>query len=452
MMKEQMKALLSIFLVMMVLLTACGNTESVDTNDTKIKTDSAVDTEDVITDKPYDGTSIRIIFGNHNWTDVILEKLPEFTEKTGIKVEYESYPEDQLSQKIAIELASKSEGLDGYMIRPLQEGKQHILNGWVADVSSLVNDSEYNKDDIIPSMQDIFKMSDNGYYGVPLVGEREVLYYRKDLLKEKNIEVPTTMEELRAAAEALDDKEAGISGFIARGQQSQLVTQLSSYIYAFGGEFMDYSTNTAKIDTPEAVEAMEFYGELLRDFGPEGVLNMTWQQASAVFSQGKAALYTDADSLYRSVIGENDSPIKDQVGFAVMPAGPAGHKTYNVCSWGLAVSSFSKNKEATMEFYKWATSPEMVNYVMSNGIPMARKSSWENTDVTAGFPSELVDVIIESNEFGVAADRPLVIQVGKTREAIGTCVQTVIGGEDINTVLESSTEKFQDIINEDFGQ
>ena len=79
--------------------------------------------------KPYEGETIRIIFGNHDWTDATKDLVAEFTEKTGIKVVSESYPEDQLNQKITVELASGGKNLEVLMTRPLQETKLFIANG-----------------------------------------------------------------------------------------------------------------------------------------------------------------------------------------------------------------------------------------------------------------------------------------------------------------------------------
>ena len=80
-----------------------------------------------------------------------------------------------------------------------------------------------------------------------------------------------------------------------------LVTQFSSFLYSMGGDWFD-ADRKATINTPEALAAIDLYGTLLREYGPPGVLNMSWPQAVAIFAQGNAAMYTDASSIYANLL------------------------------------------------------------------------------------------------------------------------------------------------------
>ena len=181
--------------------------------------------------KPYEGTKLRVILAGHDWTNAIQSRLSEFEDLTGIELEFESYPEDQLSTKLNVELASGGQYIEVFMCRPLQEVQQFIQNGYLADVSDLMADPEFQGDDFITAAADSYKQSgaDDGiYYGVPLVTERQVLYYRKDLLEAKGIAVPTSLDELKAAAAALHDPANGVVGFVGRGLANAAVTQVSA--------------------------------------------------------------------------------------------------------------------------------------------------------------------------------------------------------------------------------
>lgn len=393
--------------------------------------------------KPFDGVEIRVLFANHMWSDAIIPHLDEFTEATGITIVKEELAEDQLSQKLAIELASRSADLDAFMIRPLQEVKQFQKNGWLMDISELIADPSAEADDFIPSALEIFK---NGaaYFGVPLITEREILYYRKDLLEEKGIAVPTTMEELEAAAKTLNDPDNGVYGVVSRGLTAAAVTQFSAYLRAFGGDFLDAEGNSA-IGTPEAVQAFKFYGDLLRNYGPPGVESMHWQQCAALYAQGKVALYTDADSLFNNVVNAEDSVVVGKTGFAVVP----GNKPYNVTSWGLSVGAFTEKKGAAMEFLKWAAGKEATTTTQANGVPGARESVWNNPEANVKFPPDLVQTIAESAPVGVGSDRPLVISVGKARDLIGQAIVVAIEGGDVDAAAKTASEGFQAVIEED---
>ena len=41
----------------------------------------------------YKGTTINVMFNEHNYSKAVIKKIPEFEKKTGIKVKYSSTPE-----------------------------------------------------------------------------------------------------------------------------------------------------------------------------------------------------------------------------------------------------------------------------------------------------------------------------------------------------------------------
>ena len=84
--------------------------------------------------KPYDGVTLRVILASHDWTSAMQSEIPKFEAATGMKVEYEVYPEGQLSDKLNVELGSGGQYIDVFMCRPLQEVQQFIKNGFLAPV------------------------------------------------------------------------------------------------------------------------------------------------------------------------------------------------------------------------------------------------------------------------------------------------------------------------------
>ncbi|OXM84810.1 ABC transporter substrate-binding protein [Paenibacillus rigui] len=398
--------------------------------------------------KPFEGKSITLVTANHPWGEAIKPLLPEFEAATGMKVNIQSFFEDQLTQKLTVQFTSGSATPDVFMYRPLQEGKLFFKNGWVQPLD------DYAKKDAAYDFNDFSKSAvgtatvDGKLAGIPIITEQEILYYRKDLLQKAGISVPKTIDELVAAVKKLHDPKNEMYGFVARGQRSPLVTQVSSFLYSEGGDFL--KGDKATINTPEAVKAFTTYGTLLKDYGPPGVLNMSWPQAIGIFAQGKVAFYTDANSIYQNATDKEKSKVADQVGFAPFPAGKDGSKPYNITSWGLAMNSKAANKDAAWEFIKWATSKDVVLKTQQKGNPGARASVWDKPEGTTGFPAELVPVIKESAKGGVDHDRPTVISVGEARDAVGEIVQKVMAGDtNIQEVADKANQALQAIIDKD---
>jgi len=401
-------------------------------------------------DKPFAGKKLSIVTANHPWGDAIKELLPQFEESTGMKVEVQSFFEDQLVQKLTVQMTAASETPDVFMISPLQQGRMFVKNGWLAPLDDYVKaDAAYDFNDF--SKPSVSSNTINGkLHGIPIITEQHILYYRKDILEKAGIAVPKTIDELVEAAKKLHDPKNEMYGFAARGQRSPLVSQISSFMYSEGGDFMN--GDKAAVNTPEAIKGMATYATLLKDYGPPGVLNMSWPQAIGVFAQGKAAFFADANSLFKNTTDPEKSKVADKVGFAVFPAGKAGSKPFNITSWSLAMNSKSKNKDASWAFIKWATSKEIVTATQKKGNPGARISVWDSPEGTVAYPKELAEVTKEAQKGGVDHSVPSVDNVGEARDIIGAIVQKAISGEDIKVAAEQANKEFQALIDKEKGK
>ena len=387
--------------------------------------------------------TVRVTLANHVWTDGIKAAIPEFEKSSGLKVELTQLGEDQLSDQYNVKLNAGSDEIDVMMYRPLQEGKAFAKNGYLADLTKNVSsDSNWDWKDYQEGPVKATTV-DGKVVGVPIITEREVLYYRKDLLQAAGLQVPKTMDELEAAAKAIKASSPNTAGFVARTGKSAAVTQFSSFLYSFGGDFVD-SSGKASVNTDAAKKAYSFYGGLIKNYGPANVsTDMSWPEAMAIFTQGGAAFYTEADSLYKNATDPAKSKVADKVGFAPLPAGPAGSRPYNIPSWALGVNQNSSNQENAWKFIQWATSKERTLEAQKAGVPGPRTSVWANPDGTSTYPKDLADAIAASAKNGVGHDRPEVVTVGKAREIVGAPIVATITGADSAAAANDAQTAFQ---------
>lgn len=355
---------------------------------------------------------IRVLLANHPYGELLKAAIPEYEKLSGVKVNVESLQESQLTTKLTTEFATNSSSADVFMTRPLQEGKMFYKNGWYEPLTG------YDFSDYPGSAMGIAKFGNKPYL-VPLVTEWQVLYYRKDLLKKAGLSVPKTFAELEAAAKALDSGE--VTGFASRGKGAAAVTQLSSYVYNFGGRYLD--KGVAVFDSPEALEAIRFYGKLLGLYGPTGVTSMSWENIMPLFQAGKVAMWTDASVFYGQIVDPAKSQVTaENVGIANLPAGPKASSPFIVVSWGMAIARQSKNKAAAMDFIKWATSRELAKQGLIANITMARDSAWADPEVRAKANAELVASQSFAAKNGFPYDRPYMSAVGNARDLIGEVI------------------------------
>jgi multiple sugar transport system substrate-binding protein len=396
----------------------------------------------------YSGTTIRVMLNQHPWTTAIQDSFPEFEELTGIDLVVETYPEDQFRQKSLVELTSGAGTIDVFMSQPPQEGLKYRQAGWYEDLNAYVNDPaqtspEYNFDDFLPGTI-TFETIQDALIGIPIQLEVEMLFYRKDLLEAAGLTVPATLEELEAAAEAMHNPDGNVFGFASRGRKAAAVTMFSNYLYNYGGNWLNENREPA-INTPEAVEALTYYGDLIRNYGPPGSVNNHWNEVVALFQQGRVAMFTDASVFYANVENPDASTVAGNVGYAAFPAGPRAND-YWLSGWGLSMASSSKNKGAAWYFIQWATSPEMARQTQIEGkVAGARQSVWDQTGADV-FPADWSEAYVLSSSEATQPDRPPVVAVSEIRDAIGNAIIAAIEGQDVKAAADQAATEMADIM------
>jgi len=361
---------------------------------------------------------VRVLLADHPYGHLLIPFIPEFERETGIKVIMEQLNENELNRRLTEEFTIGSPSFDVFMTRPLQETLFFLKNNWIAPLDG------YNFYDY--PLNTIEKGRKEGkLHVVPLIVEWQVLYYRKDLFQAAGLRVPVNFAELENTARILNRD--GVSGFASRGAGSPAVTQLSSFIYNFGGRFLENGTSV--FDSPQAVDAIRLYGRLLGISGPVSVGTMSWNQLLPLFQAGRLAMWTDASVFYGQLIDPQFTDIPaENIGVAKLPRGPAADEPYIITAWGMSISSQTPDMESALEFITWATSQEMAKKGMLANITMARTSVWNDPDVTKQVNPGLVETMIHASNNGYSYDRPFMTSVVKARELIGEVIS-----ESINT-------------------
>jgi multiple sugar transport system substrate-binding protein len=381
---------------------------------------------------------IRVLVANHPYGELLKLSIPQFESSTGIKVNVESLQESQLTQKLTTEFATKSSTVDVFMTRPLQEGKMFSKNGWYAPLAG------YDFADYPKNIMNAASFGGQPYI-VPLVTEWQVLYYRKDLLQQAGLKVPTNFDELEAAAQKLNSE--NVAGFASRGKGAAAVTQVSSYIYNYGGQYID--KGTAVFNSKPAIDAVRYYGKLLGNYGPKGVTSMSWENIMPLFQAGKVAMWTDASVFYGQIVDQSKTQIPvANFDIANFPAGPKTNAPFIVSSWGISVASQSKKKDLAMKFLNWASSKEMAIKGMMGNITMARSSVWDDPVVRSKMNPGLIATRAFAAKNGTPVDRPYMSAVGEARDLIGEIVIESINTKGASAKLDQLAQEKVKRVNE----
>ncbi|MCX5528755.1 extracellular solute-binding protein [Streptomyces bobili] len=179
----------------------------------------------------------------------------------------------------------------------------------------------------------------------------EGIWYNKKLFADQGIAVPTTYDQLVAAAAKL--KGAGVTAFSADGKDGWPLTRLvSGYIYRELGPdaLKAVADGKAKLTDPAYVKAAQAIADLGKAgyFG-KGVGSIDYDTASQQFLTGKAAMYY----MGSWALGDFNDPAKnkigaDNVGFMPFPtvAGGKGSADQIPANVGLPVAVSAKSYDA----------------------------------------------------------------------------------------------------------
>jgi len=309
----------------------------------------------------------------------------DFTAKTGHEVEWVTLEENVLRQRVTTDITTKGGQFD-IMTIGMYETPIWVANGWLVPLDDL--SEEYDVNDILPAMRGGLS-HDGTLYAAPFYGESSMVMYRTDLMEKAGLEMPEapTWQFIREAAAAMDDPENDINGICLRGKPGwgeggAFITVTAN---SFGARWFDEDWN-AQFDQPEWKEALEFYVNLMNDYGPEGYATNGFNENLSLFQQGKCGMWIDATVAASFVTNPEDSTVADSVGFALAPNNEGVGKRSNwLWAWALAIPAGTQKEEAAKAFIEWATSKEYIELVAekegwANVPPGARTSLYENPE------------------------------------------------------------------------
>ncbi len=136
---------------------------------------------------------------------------------------------------------------------------------------------------------------DGKIYSVPVnIHRANVLWYNPKILKDNNVEVPTTIDEWFAAMDKL--KAAGVETPLAMGEQWTAMHLFETVLLGTLGPdaYNGLWDGTTAWDGPEVHQALVNYDKLLT-YTNSDATSLTWQDASQLVVEGKAAFNVMGD-------------------------------------------------------------------------------------------------------------------------------------------------------------
>jgi multiple sugar transport system substrate-binding protein len=291
--------------------------------------------------------------------------LAKFTEETGMKTKVVAIPEDQLSTLVTNATAAGElpDVIAGVNIADSQRyAKEELFDAEATQevVDALGPDTFSEKALELAS-------ADGAATLVPSDGWGQLLIYRKDLFDEAGLEAPQSLEDVRAAAEQLNkDGVAGITLATAPGDGFTSET-FEHIALAEGCQLVD-DGGSVTIDSPECVQALEYYADLATNFSVQG--NQDVDSTRGTYFAGQAAMMFWSPFLLDGMAGlrndtkpscdqckKNPAYLAENSGLVGPLSGSAGSPSQFGVVSGFAISVDAQTEEAK----------QLVEWLMNDG-------------------------------------------------------------------------------------
>ena len=382
--------------------------------------------------KPFAGQTIRLATESTPPSNAINQHLkPFFEEATGINVEIEVLPLEQVLQKLTLDVAS---GLGTYDLYYLDQSWMASFSGDVIDprekyaANSALAMPNYNFDDFLVPLVDGISMYEDTMVGVPYDIPIFIYMYRKDVYDELGLKVATTMDEFLANAVAIQEAKGpeiyGTTGQMKSGHYS-LECDWTAWLWGHGGSIFGPDNKFSGNDDA-GLAAMDYWVKLWKNM-PPGVTSWTWDGQGQSVGQGIAGQVLSWGEFFPSWDNPESSRVSGLMEAAVPPA-PNALRTVEETGFGeipgvghqggssLAVSRYSKSEDAAWLFAQWATSADTQVFIttLGGGTGPTRTSVYDDARVKAnakpGIPGTTrhLDVVRDTidNHMGSEPDLP----------------------------------------------
>ena len=129
---------------------------------------------------------------------------------------------------------------------------------WIAEFASNGLLAEFESD--LPDNYLYPAVWDGKLYALPWLLDSRLIYFNLDLLEKAGIAMPSTWDEFRIACEKIDELGEDYFGFGCNSaEKHRLYKKYLPFLWSNGGRILSDDGKFSELDSPEAVEALEYY-------------------------------------------------------------------------------------------------------------------------------------------------------------------------------------------------
>jgi multiple sugar transport system substrate-binding protein len=310
--------------------------------------------------------------------NALAELSKDFTKQTGIQMKFEFVPWTSFADRFLNELNSRGKLCD-LLIGDSQWLGGAATNGHYLKLNDFFAKSSIKMSDFLPATVHAYSTWPKGsqnYYALPAMGDALGWVYRKDWFArpalrqafkakyQRELGVPKTWSELKDVAEFFQGREIdgkkvyGAAIYTERGSEG-ITMGVTAALYAWGFQYEDPKKPyrmAGFVNSPAAVEALEFYKKLFKCCIPPGHTNAYMVENLDAYKSGQVAMQMNWFAFFPG-IAKDPAVGGNRSGFFGNPAQKVAASTLG--GQGISVVSYSDKREQALEYIKWFAQPSV---------------------------------------------------------------------------------------------
>ena len=321
--------------------------------------------------------TLRVFTGGQQRPDVMRRILDLFQERNpGIRAEVEvgGATSDQQQQYLNTVLASRDSALDVMLIDVIRPA-QWAAARWAEPLDAYFG---AERDAVMARYLPAYREAnivDGRVISLPYFADAQFLYFRQDLLQKYNLQPPRTWDELISAAQTImrGENNANLRGFETAGApiEGTVCTYLVP-MWGAGGNLTN-AQGRLQLDTPQARQPFDLWTRMrAANVLPANIAEIPTDRIRLDFQAGNLIFAMQWGYAWNRFQGDNDSQVKDRVAVVPLPGFAAGQAATCIGGWQLAVSAFSRNKQAAVSLVRFLSSPEVsrMQAILASHLPV----------------------------------------------------------------------------------
>lgn len=322
------------------------------------------------------------------FTTALQQVIADYQKATGNTVHTSAYP---FASLLTEEVDAMVHGSGAYDVLFINTGwaGEFYHRGWVVPISDLDSSFRWPRGLIeyggVCRWDHVHKVTSlsGAPMSLPLVGNIQLIFYRKDIYQQLGLKVPETWADLAANGRKAMAAKAVPYGYAIRGQ-----ADIGGYAntFDFGGILGSYGGKwfadapkgdfTPAINNAQGIAAMEEWIRLSR-LGPAQPQTIGQSELQSLMQSGQLLQCELVDASAAAMDDPSQSSVVNKVDYAVMPAAPTKNGVHYPLSgiWavGVAKGTSKARQQAAWAFIQWMTSAKtQATFTHAGGVPTSQ--------------------------------------------------------------------------------